>query len=122
MNSPKTIVKETAAPTPISKDTQRRTPPDAASPTLVHKVSEGVHIEITPERIRIRAYEIYLAHNGAPEDPISDWCQAERELNGQSSSQCAGGETACDQATLEIKTRTQSPCSAEAGAGIRGGL
>lgn len=39
--------------------------------------------QITPERIRARAYEIYEARNGAPGDPTSDWLQAERELNDQ---------------------------------------
>jgi len=37
-----------------------------------------------PERIRARAYEIYLAHvgNGLGGDELSDWLQAERELSG----------------------------------------
>lgn len=115
MNSPKTIVKETAAPTPV---TQRRT--DAASPTLVRKVGEGVHVEITPERIRVRAYEIFQSRNGGQGDAESDWCQAERELSGQSSSPCAGGEPACDPATLEIKTRLEA--SRQPAMASRGGL
>jgi hypothetical protein len=35
---------------------------------------------VTPERIRVRAYEIFLARKGAPGDPVTDWLQAEREL------------------------------------------
>jgi hypothetical protein len=35
---------------------------------------------VTPERIRARAYEIFLARKGAPGDPVTDWLQAEREL------------------------------------------
>jgi len=27
-----------------------------------------------------RAYEIFLARNGAPGDPVADWLQAEYEL------------------------------------------
>jgi hypothetical protein len=32
------------------------------------------------ERIRLRAYEIYQARNGAPGDALGDWVQAEREF------------------------------------------
>jgi len=39
---------------------------------------------ITEEQIRERAYQIYLARNGAPGDPTADWYQAERELRGES--------------------------------------
>jgi len=42
--------------------------------------SEPPAPEITPERIRARAYEIYEARGGAAGDAISDWLQAEREL------------------------------------------
>ena len=38
---------------------------------------------ITEERIRCRAYEIYLAHATKPGDPLRDWLQAERELTAQ---------------------------------------
>jgi hypothetical protein len=42
-------------------------------------VAEGPH----DEQIRARAYEIYLARNGAPGNPESDWRQAEEELRGR---------------------------------------
>jgi hypothetical protein len=32
------------------------------------------------EDVQARAYKIFLARNGAPGDPESDWLQAEREL------------------------------------------
>jgi hypothetical protein len=32
------------------------------------------------EQIRLRAYQIFLARDGAPGDAFSDWTQAEREL------------------------------------------
>jgi len=32
------------------------------------------------ERIRQRAYEIYMARGGAAGDAMADWFQAEREL------------------------------------------
>lgn len=33
------------------------------------------------EKIRVRAYEIYLARNGEGGDEVADWLQAEHELN-----------------------------------------
>lgn len=40
--------------------------------------------EVTSDRIRARAFEIYQARNGngGQGDAASDWSQAERELNG----------------------------------------
>jgi hypothetical protein len=34
----------------------------------------------TDDQIRERAFQIYLARNGAPGDPTSDWLEAERQL------------------------------------------
>ncbi len=34
----------------------------------------------TEDQIRDRAFQIFLARNGAPGDARSDWLQAEREL------------------------------------------
>lgn len=41
-----------------------------------------VAAEITPDRVRARAYELFQARRGTPErgDAVSDWLQAEREL------------------------------------------
>ena len=36
---------------------------------------------ITPELIRCRAYEIFCARDGQGGDAVSDWLQAERDLN-----------------------------------------
>jgi len=69
------------------------------------------------ERIRLRAYEISITRNGGPGDEVSDWVQAELELNGATGSEHAHDEAMCDSATLEIKTRSQ-PSLATA----RGGL
>ena len=33
--------------------------------------------------IRIRAYEIYVERNGQPGDDLSDWLQAEREIESK---------------------------------------
>jgi hypothetical protein len=35
------------------------------------------------EAIRIRAYEIYIERDGQPGDELSDWLQAERELESK---------------------------------------
>ena len=35
------------------------------------------------EKIRIRAYEIYIARDGQPGDELSDWLQAEREIESR---------------------------------------
>lgn len=117
MNSQKTVVKQT-----VNRDINLRRN-GVASPTTSapgRKVGEETHVEITPDRIRIRAYAIYQARNGGPGDESSDWCEAERELNGQSSSPCAGRETACDPATLEITTRSEP--SRQPAMSSRGGL
>lgn len=41
-------------------------------------------VEVKPHLIRRRAYEIFLGRNGGPGDHVSDWIQAEQELNGAS--------------------------------------
>jgi hypothetical protein len=38
---------------------------------------------VSDEDIARRAYEIFLARNGEPGDPLEDWLQAERELTGK---------------------------------------
>jgi len=48
-----------------------------AGPTVSAKEEEPVHIE---ERIRQRAYQIYLQRDGAEGTALDDWLQAEHEL------------------------------------------
>jgi len=38
------------------------------------------------EEIRIRAYEIYTERDGQPGDELSDWLQAEREIESMAGS------------------------------------
>ena len=49
------------------------------------------------QRVRERAYEIYLARNGAPGDPLGDWLVAERECMAeeprQASQRASQGES-----------------------------
>lgn len=116
MGTSRTIVKET-----LSKDIQRR--PEMSQPIpagAVRKVGEETHIEITPDRIRLRAYEIYQARNGAPGNAESDWAQAERELNGRTAPGSSSEDTVADPAVLEIKTRSES--HRQAATPARGGL
>jgi hypothetical protein len=39
--------------------------------------------EPTPEQIRARAYEIYLARNGGSGDELQDWLDAEQQLRSK---------------------------------------
>lgn len=48
-----------------------------------------VPTEITHERIRHRAYQIFEARNGAPGNPTLDWLQAEQELRDAQTSRAA---------------------------------
>ncbi|NUQ52985.1 MAG: DUF2934 domain-containing protein [Phycisphaerales bacterium] len=116
MSTPKTIVKET-----LNKDIQRR--PESPPPIRAgagRKVGEETHIEITPDRIRLRAYEIYQARNGGPGDAQSDWAQAERELNGRATLGSSGEDTIADPAVLEVKTRSEA--QRQSATPARGGL
>ncbi|MEK6702593.1 MAG: DUF2934 domain-containing protein [Planctomycetota bacterium] len=48
---------------------------------------ERARLDVTPEQIRIRAYEVYRARctSGSPGDAVSDWAQAEREMRRRAS-------------------------------------
>jgi Protein of unknown function (DUF2934) len=37
----------------------------------------------SPEMIRVRAFEVFLARGGNDGDEVSDWLTAERELTGE---------------------------------------
>lgn len=115
MNSNNTVVKQT-----MSKDIDLRRSAEAAAGTPGRKVGRETQIEITPDRIRIRAYEIFLARNGGPGDPTADWCQAERELNGNADAGPACDDSIADSAVLEIKTRSEAQRQPTTSA--RGGL
>jgi Protein of unknown function (DUF2934) len=41
------------------------------------------------EKIRLRAYEIYLERGEQPGSELGDWCQAERELEGEALAQAS---------------------------------
>ena len=56
----------------------RRTEP-TPSEAPVEK-SEGLVQATREEKIRIRAYEIYLQRGGQPGQELEDWLQAESEL------------------------------------------
>jgi hypothetical protein len=103
MNSTKTIVKQT-----LTNDIDLRRSAEATAGTAGRKVGQETHIEITPDRIRIRAYEISMARNGGPGDATADWCQAERELNGKADAGPACDDSIADPAVLEVKSRSEA--------------
>jgi hypothetical protein len=43
-------------------------------------VMEHASHDSTAERIRVRAYELYLERGTEPDDPLDDWLRAEREF------------------------------------------
>jgi len=115
MHSPKTIVKQT-----VNKGIDLRRAAGATDGTPGRKVGEEMHVEVSPDCIRMRAYEIYQGRNGSPGDAESDWCQAERELNGKADAGPARGDSIADPAVLEIKTRSEA--QRQPATSARGGL
>jgi hypothetical protein len=69
---------------------QRIAEPDPTST----KQTESAHTPVSPsarhEEIRIRAYEIYIERDGQPGDELSDWLQAEREVQSRASQEEEG--------------------------------
>lgn len=114
MNSSRTIAKQT-----VNKDLDLRRAAGGPDGTPGRKVGEEMHVEVTPDRIRVRAYEIYQGRNGSPGDPESDWCQAERELNGLADSRPTRDDSIADPAVLEVKTRSEA--QSQPAASVRGG-
>src|ERR1039457_4436590 len=43
--------------------------------------AKSERIEVTPDQIQSRAYEIYESRGSAPGSDVEDWLQAERELS-----------------------------------------
>jgi len=115
MNSSKTIVKQT-----VNKDLELCSSAEATARTSRCKDGQETQIEITHERIRIRAYEIFLARNGGPGDPTADWCQAERELNSKADVGPVCVDSTADSAVPDIKTRSES--RRQPASSVRGGL
>ena len=48
----------------------------------------------TADRIRMRAYELYLERGTHPDNPLEDWLQAEREFQGAPDEQTAALQSA----------------------------
>ena len=72
----KSAIETSSSPTRAS-----RRPPTAA--TRQERTSTApLHASesLTEERIRVRAYYLYLQRDGHPGDPLSDWVRAEAEL------------------------------------------
>ena len=56
-------------------------PKNGSKPTVINEVAPGVNLE---ERIRVRAYELYLQRSGQSGSPEQDWLQAAAEIYGES--------------------------------------
>lgn len=54
------------------------------------RVTDGIAGERLHDRIRHRAFELFLARCGGPGDPLSDWLEAERQVRSAEIRQ--GGE------------------------------
>lgn len=68
----------------------------------------SARVALTRDRIEARAYEIFQTRqrNAGPGDAMSDWLQAERELNGPAPSPAAA---------VEIRTRARGDRSLAGG-------
>lgn len=62
---------------------QRETEPDSISTKQAESAQTSVSDSACHEEIRIRAYEIYIERDGRPGDELSDWLQAEREVQSK---------------------------------------
>ena len=78
------MASQTSRSTRTKSTGSRTTSRSGTEPGAPRKTSRsrrsGAAVRITEDRIRERAYHIYLARNGGPGNPQSDWTQAEREL------------------------------------------
>ena len=62
---------------------QRDTEPDPTSVKQMESAQTSVTDSVHDDEIRIRAYEIYIERDGQPGDELSDWLQAEREVESK---------------------------------------
>ena len=70
---------EAEASTKVTKTAKNGSKPTVAQ--VVSEVASAPHLE---ERIRIRAYELYLQRSGQGGSPEQDWFQAAAEIYGES--------------------------------------
>ena len=75
--------KRTRKPTAEAETTMKvaKTAKNGSKPTVINEVAPVADLE---ERIRIRAYELYLQRSGQGGSPEQDWLQAAAEIYGQS--------------------------------------
>lgn len=62
-----------------------RTHQQHAESTQVNERAPANRDTSVDDRVRTRAYAIYLSHEGGPGDALGDWLQAEREISGKAS-------------------------------------
>ena len=75
--------KRTRKPTTEAEATTKVTKAakNGSKPTVINEVAPAANLE---QRIRIRAYELYLERSGQNGSPEQDWFQAAEEIYGQS--------------------------------------
>jgi hypothetical protein len=74
--TPRTNSRTAAAGRVVKSPAKKRTTATAG----VETTRADETMSLSESAIATRAYEIFLARNGEPGDPVSDWLQAEREL------------------------------------------
>ena len=60
----------------------KRPEPTVATP-IAEAAPGNLTAEPSPDQIRRRAYEYFLARNGGPGDALADWLRAEAELRAE---------------------------------------
>lgn len=101
MNSPQTIVKQR-----VREKSGWRGSVGPSTGTAGQMVAEQMRVEVPPDRLRVRAYEIYLARRDAPEDAESDWVRAERELKGRADGAPGPESRSTDPVSVEFEAST----------------
>ena len=78
--------KRTRKPTTEAETTTKVTKAagNGSKPTVINEVAEVAPLTNLEERIRVRAYELYLERSGQGGSPEQDWLQAAAEIYGQS--------------------------------------
>jgi hypothetical protein len=76
-----------------ARNRSHRGPSSGAASAVSTKDSPNRRDDQVPidERIRVRAYELYLERSGQPGDDVGDWLRAEHSLRGEPSSERGAG-------------------------------
>jgi len=61
-----------------------KTSKSASKPTVISEIAEVAPVATLEERVRVRAYELYVQRGGTSGSPEQDWFQAVAEIRGRS--------------------------------------